>query len=221
MNRRTLILAIGGVAVLAFGLSTLLVKPKAPPPPAPAKGAQFDALVRPHSPVLGRADAPVTVVEFFDPSCETCRAMEPHVKKLLADYPDDVRVVIRYAAFHEGSDEAVRILEAARKMSLFGPVKEALLAAQPQWAVHSQPNLALAWDVAKSAGIDLDAARKIAVGADIADILKQDTADAATAGVRQTPTFFVNGKPLPSFGIAQLNELVRSEVAAAKAQAPK
>ena len=27
-----------------------------------------DSLVRPHSPILGREDAPVTIVEFFDPS---------------------------------------------------------------------------------------------------------------------------------------------------------
>ena len=144
--------------------------------------------------------------------------MEPHVKKLLADYANDVRVVIRYAAFHDGSDEVVRILEAARKMSLYAPVKEALLAAQPQWAVHGQPDLDLAWQVAKSAGLDLDAARKLAATPEIADILKQDMADIKTAGVRQTPTFFVNGKPLPSFGIQQLNDLVRSEVDAAKAR---
>jgi protein-disulfide isomerase len=30
-----------------------------------------------HSPVLGPQGAPVTIVEFFDPACETCHAFYP------------------------------------------------------------------------------------------------------------------------------------------------
>jgi protein-disulfide isomerase len=48
----------------------------------------------------------------------------------------------------------------------------------------------------------------------IDNILRQDMADAQTLGVRKTPTFFVNGKPLPSFGLQELQTLVASEVAA-------
>src|SRR3546814_2889409 len=41
-------------------------------------------LVRMHSPVFGAASAKVTIVEFFDPSCETCRAFrsEEHTSEL-------------------------------------------------------------------------------------------------------------------------------------------
>jgi len=70
--------------------------------------------VRDYSPVIGLENAPVTIVEFFDPSCEGCRAMYPYVKEILAEYPDNVRLVLRYVLFHGGSEEAVRILEAAR-----------------------------------------------------------------------------------------------------------
>ncbi|NMG42229.1 thioredoxin domain-containing protein [Aromatoleum toluvorans] len=34
-----------------------------------------------HSPTLGKADAPVVIVEFLDPACETCRAFYPRVKE--------------------------------------------------------------------------------------------------------------------------------------------
>jgi hypothetical protein len=50
-----------------------------------------------------------------------------------------VQLVIRYAPFHEGSDTAVQILEAARLQGLFWPVMEATLKAQPVWAAHDKP----------------------------------------------------------------------------------
>ena len=45
-------------------------------------------------------------------------------------------------------------------------------------------------------------------------MIRQDVADAQTLGVRKTPSFFVNGKPLLSFGLSQLKALVNNEVAA-------
>lgn len=51
---------------------------------------------------------------------------------------------------------------------------------------------------------------------DIVAVLDQDAADVATVGVRKTPTFFVNGKPLTDFGAQQLFDLVESEVEATR-----
>jgi protein-disulfide isomerase len=47
---------------------------------------------------------------------------------------------------------------------------------------------------------------------EIAAIIQQDLADVKTLNVRKTPGFLVNGKPLPSFGYKQLQELVESEI---------
>jgi protein-disulfide isomerase len=47
---------------------------------------------------------------------------------------------------------------------------------------------------------------------EIARLIDQDLADARTLNVRKTPEFFVNGKPLPSFGYDQLKELVEAEI---------
>jgi len=121
-------------------------------------------------------------------------------------------VVIRYAAFHRGSDEAVRILETARLQGLFVPVLEALLDAQPQWATHDAPRLEVAWNAAAGAGLDVERARRERLMPHIAAALNFDAADVASLGVRRTPTFYVNGKPLVDFGPQQLFELVRMEV---------
>lgn len=170
-------------------------------------------LVRFHSPVFGPGNAQVTIVEFFDPACETCRAFYPIVKDIMRQYPNEVRLVIRYAPFHAGSDQVVKLLEASKRQNKYLPVLESVLDAQPQWADHGKPNVDLAYRAAQAAGLDIAKAQADAQGADIAAVLKQDVEDLTALEVTKTPTFFVNGRGLLSFGDQQLRSLVAEEVA--------
>lgn len=212
MNRRALVIATGILALTVFSGSTVFYKNEQAKRAREIAASRADALVRDHSPVIGPANAPVTIVEFFDPSCEACRAFYPPLKQILALFPNDVRLVVRYAAFHEGSDAAVKLLEAARLQGKYEPVLEALLEYQPEWADHGKPDLDKAWSRAKDAGLDVERARRDADRAEIAAILKDDSADVQTLQVTRTPTFFVNGEPLTNFGPRPLYEMVKSEV---------
>lgn len=173
-------------------------------------------LVRMHSAVQGPVNAPVTIVEFFDPACETCREFYPIVKELLKQYPNDVRLVLRYAPFHKGSDSAVKLLEASKAQGKYWEVLEAVLAEQPRWATHGEPNLDVAYSAAQQAGLDLNNALADAITPGINAVLKQDVEDLTALEVTKTPTFFVNGRSLPSFGSDQLTALVAEEVAKAR-----
>ena len=178
--------------------------------------AEQTRLVRMHSPVFGPQNAPVTIVEFFDPACETCRAFYPIVKNLMAQYPNDVRLVIRYAPFHQGSDVVVKLLESAKSQAKYQPVLESLLAAQPAWADHGQPSIETAFKVAEQAGLDLVKARQDMEKPGMQAVLQQDIEDLTALQVTKTPTFFINGRSLPSFGPEQLAALVAEEVAKVK-----
>jgi len=169
-------------------------------------------LVRMHTPIIGPQNAPVTIVEFFDPACETCRAFYPIVKQIMAQHPDKVRLALRYAPFHHGSDQVVKLIEAARKQGLYTPVLEALLAAQPEWADHAAPNIGIAFEAAARAGLDMGRARQDMETPEIQAVLAQDIEDLTALQVSKTPTFFVNGRSLPSFGPEQLARLVAEEV---------
>jgi len=48
----------------------------------------------------------------------------------------------------------------------------------------------------------------------IQERIAQDLADAKALGVKKTPGFFVNGKPLTRFGRSQLRQLVETEIKA-------
>jgi protein-disulfide isomerase len=169
-------------------------------------------LVRADSPVLGRANAPVTIVEFLDPACEACRAFAPVVKQLLFLHPEDVRVVVRYAAFHPGSAEAIQVLEASRKQGKFAEVLTALFDRQDEWAAHGAPNPERAWDIAGENGVNVARARKNPSASSVANMLNRESDDIVAIRVERTPTFFVNGKPLPAYGVQELMDLVAAEV---------
>jgi protein-disulfide isomerase len=134
----------------------------------------------------------------------------------MAKYPNDVRLVFRYAPFHQGSGQVVKLLESSKSQGKYQAVLEAVLAAQPSWADHGQPNIENAFKAAEQAGLDLRKARKDMENPGMQAVLQQDMEDLTALKVTKTPTFFVNGRSLPSFGPDQLAELVAEEVAKAK-----
>lgn len=217
MKRSVVVIVVAAVALVAFGAVAWLYPREQPQVNSPAIAAVDDAgYVRPYSPVIGPEDAPVTISEFLDPSCEACRAYYPIVKQIMERHAGQVKLVVRYAPFHEGSDQAVRILEAARLQDRFEPVLEALLARQPEWAVHGEPNLELAWSIAGEAGLDVEQARQDALRPGITGVINADMADIEALGVAQTPTFFVNGRAPASPNPQDLADLVAEMVAAAQ-----
>ncbi len=217
MNLKKMTVAIlSGIALLAFLAGAYFYNRSLQTAQEERATKQAERLVRMHSPALGPQNAPVTIVEFFDPACETCRAFYPMVKNLLRQYPDHLRLVIRYAPFHHGSDEVVKLLEAAKRQDKYWPVLEMVLATQPMWADHANPNVEVAYKAAEQAGLDLARARSDAGTPAIRAVLQQDVEDLQALQVSKTPTFFVNGRALSSFGVEQLTALVEEEVAKAR-----
>jgi len=47
---------------------------------------------------------------------------------------------------------------------------------------------------------------------EVAQRIQQDANDAVTMKVTATPEYFVNGRPMPSFGEQQLLNLIREEL---------
>ena len=166
------------------------------------------SLVRDHSPKAGNGDARVTIVEFFDPACGTCRAFHPIVKGILRDNPGKVNLVVRYLPLHSGSEDVVKILEAARLQGKFWEALEAAYATQGKWAINHQAYPELFWKSISSVGLDPEQVSRDMQSPTVSQNVRQDTEDAKTLGVSKTPGFFVNGKPLIEFGQMQLLQMV-------------
>jgi protein-disulfide isomerase len=140
------------------------------------------------------------------------------VEQLLFTYPEDVRVVVRYADFHPASLQALRLLVAAQAQGKVHPLLSALFERQDEWASPAGPDPARAWKIAGEVGLDVPRAQKDALAPGVDNILQAEADDLVALKVDRTPTFFVNGKPLPDFGAQELVDLVASEVQASKAK---
>ena len=207
-DRRGIVVGSVVVLLLVFLAATLLYRKETAQSSQPAGSASLAALASEHSPTLGDASAKVHIVEFLDPACETCALFFPLVKQLMAENPNRIRLSIRHVAFHDGSDYAVKVLEASRKQDKYLPTLEALLASQAQWAPHHtvQPDLVL--QAISGVGLNVEQLRVDMNSPEVAQRMEQDRNDAVALKVTATPEYFVNGRPMPSFGLQQLQTLV-------------
>lgn len=213
MKQKHLFLFSAGFLILIFAVLTLVYQQEQAEQAKLQAVRNHDALVRDHSPRFGPPRPAVTIVEFLDPACETCREFYPLVKQLVAQAPDRIGLVIRYAPLHPGSDQVVAMLEAARLQERFSETLEAMFAAQPQWAAGHQPQPERLWPVLESIGLDLDRLRRDMNSPEVQQRIAQDVDDARALNVTMTPEFFVNGRPMPSFGYDQLSDLVTQALA--------
>ena len=213
-KKQNIVLIAAVCLIIAFVLGGYLYKSQQ------AKKLDFMArenastFVRDYSLTLGSKEAKVYIVEFFDPACETCRDFYPIVKNLIFYNAGKVKLVVRYAPFHTGADYFVKILEAARKQGKYWETLEVMYKYQHYWASHHRPQPELIWQFLPEAGVNIEQIRNDMNDPEIAKHIEQDLADASALNVRQTPEFFVNGRPLPSFGANQLKELVEAEIQA-------
>ena len=212
-GRRGSLIALG-IAVLVVALvgATLVYLGNDTEPVDGEATARQAALASEHSPTLGDANAKVHIVEFLDPACETCALFFPMVKNWMKEVPGQIRLTVRHVAFHEGSDYAVKVLEESRKQDKYWETLEALLASQRQWTQHHTVQPENIGPAIAGVGLDMEQLMADMNSMEVLARMEQDKKDSIFLKVSATPEYFVNGRPLPSFGQQQLANLVREEL---------
>lgn len=209
---KPLLAAVIAVLVAAFVVGANWYRGRGSADVSEAASSGAAELVRPYSITLGPASAPVTMVEFFDPECEACRAMYPIVKQVMAEFDGRVQLVIRYMPLHQNSAYAATLLEAARAQNKYWEYLDIVMLRQPEWASHAAPRPDLLMTYAPMAGLDVEQLRLAATDPDLKARIQQDEADGRVLGANRTPTFFVNGKVLPQLGYGPLRAAIEAEL---------
>jgi protein-disulfide isomerase len=212
MNNKTLFIGVTAFIGIIFIAAVGVYQSKLP---STVASEQLPALERINAPTKGGKQARVTIVEFFDPACGTCSQFHPLLNNLVKQYQGKVNLVMRYAPLHQGSEDVVKMLEAAHLQGMYWPALELLFANQQHWVEHhvSNPTSALAGiNTLKIDHVQFDRDWQ---SSKVSKIIAQDIKDGKTLQVRATPQFFVNGKPLIVFGYQELVNLVEEAVAEA------
>ena len=148
------------------------------------------------SPVLGRPDAPVVIVEFADFQCPFCIREYPKLKAIMKAYPDKVKVVFKH--FPLGSHKKAKPVHAAAELARIQGGSELF------WKMHdkimAKPGKLDVSDLreyAKSLNMDLEKFDEyLADESKINGLLRADITEAQKCKVRGTPTVFINGLKL-------------------------
>lgn len=212
IGRRSLFIAAVAALLLAFVSGALFYRSEKAQAAQRLAARNSEQLSSRHSPQFGNPDAKVHIVEFLDPACETCAVFYGHVKKLMADNPGRIRLSVRHVPNHQGSEHVVRMLESARAQDKYWEALAAVFAAQDRWTVNHRVYPERVWPALEGIGLDLDRVRREMNAADIAARMEKDAADARTLNVTKTPEYFVNGRPMPQFGLEELQGLVKEEL---------
>lgn len=142
------------------------------------------------SPSKGRTDAPITVVMFSDFQCSHCAVAHPVLQRIMAEYGDKIRFVVRnfpLESIHENAFRAALAGEAANAQGKFFEYLELLYRNQDKLDDESLKKYAAQVGLnQKQFDLDLGSEKFVAA-------VRRDLQDGANYGVAATPTIFVNG----------------------------
>ena len=145
-------------------------------------------------PVLGPADAPVTIVEYTDYGCPWCaKYAEETYPKLIAEHGDRIRYSVRnfpVAVLHPQAPKAAEAAECAADQDQFWVYHDLLFQNRTKLDVPSLKAYAAQLNLdGERFDVCLDSGEKT-------ELVNADFQEGLANGVRGTPTFFLNGRRL-------------------------
>ena len=141
-------------------------------------------------PSLGALDAPILIVEFADFQCEYSRESSFVMRELVAAYPQKIKYIYRdfpLSEIHPLAQAASQAAQCAHMQGKFWEFHDSLYQNQPMLAEGSFV------DFARGLNLNVSAFEKCFASNQTQDEVLADYLDGVEAGVRGTPTFFVNG----------------------------
>jgi protein-disulfide isomerase len=141
-------------------------------------------------PTKGSPTAAVTIVEFTDFQCPSCAGAHPVLERIVAEYGDRVRLVVRDfpLEIHEFAAKAAEAAEAARAQGKYWEYAGVLFANQKALGVDKLK------EYATQVGLDRQKFDAALDSGQMADKVQRDMMDGMRLGLRGTPSFFINGR---------------------------
>ena len=164
---------------------------QAPQPSPKANGPAQEFNITKNDNVRGKFNAPITLVQYSDFECPFSGRAYTTFKKLLADYPDKVRLVYKHFPlnFHANAQKAAESAECAGEQGKFWEYHDTLF--EKQSGGLSVVNFKQ-W--AGDLNLDTNKFNDCLDSGKYAGKVQADATDGQSRGVQGTPATFVNGQ---------------------------
>ena len=145
------------------------------------------------NPMLGSADAHITLVLFADFTCQPCKELAASILEVIKTYPQDVRLVWKDAPQYETSSVAAQSAVAAHCADRQGKFWE-----YADELFTNQTTLDAAEDLlhaAQSVSLDIERFNTCMETQDTLPIVERDYKEGRALGLVASPTLFLNDMP--------------------------
>ena len=160
------------------------------------------------SPYMGPENAPVTIAVFDDYECGYCARMEATFSRLIAQYPQKLKLVIKQYPLrsHPRAREAAIAAIAAHQQGKFWEAHSQIFANQKELSSQKLD------EIAESLGLDMLRFKQDLLSQEVLSLIVRDVREGQKIGVSGTPTIFINGKHVTDRSFQNLSNLIEQEL---------
>ena len=160
------------------------------------------------APFKGAADAPVNIVIFTDFQCPYCAKIVPVLNEALEKNKGKAKLVFKNfpLSMHQFARKAATAALAAGRQGKFWEYHDRL------FQNYNRLNDQVLQEQVQQLGLDLQKFEKDMNDPQITQVINQDLQDGAKAGVRGTPTIYVNGALLKNNSLEGLQAAIDKEL---------
>jgi protein-disulfide isomerase len=162
--------------------------------------------------IRGSPSGPVLIVEYSDYECPYCAEAAKRMKEVLAAYPDKVGFVLKHrvlSSIHPQAPKAAEAFECAKEQGFAWQMHDKIYANQKDLSVQGLKEEARSINGISTQRFDecLDTGSK-------QGIVTSDNQEAASLGIMEIPTLFINNKMLRgATTIEALKKVIDAELA--------
>ena len=148
---------------------------------------------------FGPADAPITIIEFFDYRCPFCHQANEWLANVM-EQRDDVRVIFKeLPILSENSVGAAKAAIAAHKQGKYIAFHQALM------TTGGELSLTQVMQIATDVGLDTEKLQQDMASPDVDALIAATNQQATALNMTGTPGFVINGKLINGFNAPELD----------------
>jgi protein-disulfide isomerase len=157
-------------------------------------------------PVKGTTNTLVTIVEFTDFECPSCARQHPVLEKIMTEFGDRVRLVVRDFPLsqHANARKAAEAAEAAREQGKYWEYASVLFRNQSALGVDKLRQYAT------DLGLDRTKFDASLDSGKFAEKIQRDMVDGRKLGINGTPTLYINGRRISDHSYEALKSAIET-----------